>query len=157
MRPTTFFPAALALLVGCQDPAGLPKLVLGPGLTEVYASQWSGLQAPLHRVIRDEASWTALWDSIQSMTQPPLPRPQIDFTTQELLVAALGNRPNTGYLVHIDRLVDFGGTGTVFVTTYKAGPSCGTGQAITRSVHVVATAVTASALSFNDRSRTYGC
>ena len=147
MRPTSWCLGTLLLLSGCADATGLPNLVLGPGLSEVYASPWSGLRSPLLEAVSDEAKWTTLWDSIQSLRQPPPPRPPIDFTTQLLLVAALGERPTTGYSIHVDSLVSVGGTSTVFVTTYHARGSCATSPAFTQPVHVVAAPFTTNEIT----------
>ena len=158
MRPSTWFPSALLLLWGCDNPAGLPNLTLGPGLTEVYAHHTSGLRSPTRRVITDEASWEALWDSIQSPFHPPAPRPTVDCSAVRLIVAGMGDRPNGGYLIHIDRFLDLGdGSGAVFVTSYQAGSGCATAQMFTQSVHIVAAPLTPSMVSFREHHHTYDC
>jgi len=146
--------AALTLLLsGCADPVGLPDLRVGAGLTEVYSASWSNLPSPAHRVVRDEAAWTVLWDSLQAGGA----RPPLDFSVQELLVASLGTRPSGGYLIHVDSLLDTGTQRTAFVTTYRPGTGCAVATILTQPVDVVATPARDTPIAFVERARTYSC
>jgi PrcB C-terminal len=149
--------AALLLLSGCSDSAGIDNLWLGPGLREVYAAQVSGLVSQSRQVITDDASWAALWDSIQVVTSGGATLPPIDFATQEVIVASLGNKPTGGYLIHVDSLQDSGTSRTAFVTSLRPGPGCVVTTAFTQPVHVVETSATGTPIGFHEQSRTYDC
>ncbi len=145
--------ALILLLNACANPTGLSDLRVGAGLTEVYSAAMSNLPVPANRLVRDEATWTVLWDSLQAVeVQPP-----VDFTAEELLVARLGTRPSGGYLIHIDSLQDAGTQRTAFVTTYRPGSGCAVATVRTQPVHVVATPARDTPITFLERTRTYSC
>jgi|SRR5215213_1258748 len=56
----------------------------------------------LRVVVRDRETWEDVWKRINPAPDPP-PLPEIDFTREMLVVAAMGSRPTTGYRIIIDK------------------------------------------------------
>lgn len=56
----------------------------------------------LRLVVRDRDTWVQVWKHLN--TRPDaLPLPEIDFTREMLIVAAMGSRPSSGYRIVIDK------------------------------------------------------
>jgi hypothetical protein len=55
----------------------------------------------LRLVVRDRDTWVQVWNRISSGPNSP-PLPEIDFTREMLVVAAMGWKPSTGYRIIID-------------------------------------------------------
>ena len=143
------------LYAACDDPAGLPELRLGDGLTEIHRSLESALREPTHLVIGSQAEWEALWPSLRTGLAPWTP-PEVNFDESLVLVAGYGAVPTGGYLIHIDSLVTGGTARTAHVTRYHPR-RCVTTQSETQPVHVVAVPRAGAAIRFDDRERLYDC
>jgi hypothetical protein len=61
----------------------------------------SGVMDQLRLVVRDRDTWVQVWNRINSRPDSP-PLPEIDFTREMLVVAAMGWRPSSGYQIVID-------------------------------------------------------
>jgi hypothetical protein len=118
---------------------------------------WSGYQAPARLVIADEQAWAAAWATIHygNSEQPPLPA--IDFAASVLVLAAMGERPSTGYAVTIREVRASNGTLNVTVLERSPGSSCYTGAAITSPVHVVEVPRQGTTGNFTVNTETYRC
>src|SRR5712671_3246759 len=58
----------------------------------------SGITDPLRMVIRDRDAWREMWKRVHHGQFPELPSlPEIDFSREMIVVAALGGRPTSGY------------------------------------------------------------
>src|SRR5690242_5542560 len=51
-------------------------------------------------VVRDSASWAALWNELHTSSEVP-PLPAVDFTREMIVGVAMGMRPSTGYDVQL--------------------------------------------------------
>jgi hypothetical protein len=86
----------------------------------------SGLTDQERIVVRDSASWAALWPRIVG-THSPKPRvPRVDFTREMLLVASMGRRSSGGYVIAIDSVHTASDSLRVVVREQSPGPRCGT-------------------------------
>jgi hypothetical protein len=118
---------------------------------------WSGYQAPARLIIADEQAWAAAWATIHlgNSEQPPLPA--INFASSVLVLAAMGERPSTGYSVTILEVRASSGTLNVTVRERSPGSSCFTGAAMTSPVHVVEVPRQGTTGNFTVITETYGC
>ncbi|MFA1549218.1 protease complex subunit PrcB family protein [Actinomadura chokoriensis] len=99
--------------------------------------QSSGLEDPVHLVIRDQNSWTEIW-RLKATTTPIPPPPHVDWSTTMVILVALGARSAFNYDVEIDRITQRGGIFTVHAV--ETLPGCVTFDAFSHPVHAVTTA-----------------
>lgn len=94
----------------------------------------SGLTTAERIVVRDSASWVALWPRILG-THSPKPRaPAVDFAGEMLIVASMGRRATGGYVIAIDSVAVQNDTLHVLVREQRPGPRCGTTAALSAPV-----------------------
>lgn len=127
----------LALAAACsggsaRDPGGADVRY-----DSVYASEQSGVDAPLREVVRSAEEWSALWDRIMAGYSPVPPRPDIDFRRDMLIIVGLGTRPSGGYAVQIAGIALAGGALTVAVREVAPGAGCIATMALTAPITVV--------------------
>src|SRR5262249_55045159 len=60
----------------------------------------SGMEMQQHLVIRNAATWTAVWQQIRGYGETTA-APVVDFARQVVIVAALGAKPTGGYSINI--------------------------------------------------------
>jgi hypothetical protein len=143
-----FVPAVLAVLItggaaGCES--GGSRRGAEPPMTVVpldsslasYYRYSSGLPDSARLVVRTSAEWTTLWNRIVANHGPRPAVPDIDFSNEMLLVAAMGTRNTGGYSIEIEA-VDRGSSSiTASVRTRSPGKTCGTTAALTAPVAIV--------------------
>jgi hypothetical protein len=86
----------------------------------------SGLPDRERIVVRDSASWIALWRGIVGSHSPVPGAPHIDFRSEMLLVASSGTRASGGHVIVIDSVLADADTLRVIVREQAPGPRCGT-------------------------------
>jgi hypothetical protein len=107
--------ALLVLALGACQSSNSAKPQLPPAQAEVAEIEFttlasgtrSGLREPLTRVVRTWFGFSELWKQHAAGTD--LVPPGIDFTTEMVVVVALGERPSTGFSVSIERIVSDAG------------------------------------------------
>lgn len=140
-----------ALAAGCEELTGpeMPRQAVEVGMeTVLVATASSGYAAPERRVIGTEAEWAAAWAQIHANQSPVPARPQVDFASDVVILAAMGTRPSTGYAVNITEVRVHADTFWVRVTERSPGRTCFTGAAITSPVHAVRAPRQATAATF---------
>ena len=135
---------SIVLLVGCRDAASPPANLgaLGSRVsvdpTAVLAHEYySGLGNEALSVITDSAAWAAAWTQLYAGRQPQPPLPVVDFRTERVLLAALGQRSTGGYDIQIDSVVQFKLGIAAYIRMIAPGQTCGTTTALTQPVTVV--------------------
>jgi len=140
------FPSLLAtaLSLGCLDastpPLGAPAFgarVAAASPVPIAHAYSSGLGAPARLVIADSATWAAIWAQVYAGLQPRPSLPAVDFGTQRVLLAALGQRNSGAYDIRIDSVVRFTSASVAYLTTTAPGRNCVTTQALTQPVDLV--------------------
>jgi protease stability complex PrcB-like protein len=138
----------------------LTRLVItfGTNTTSIWgAGIWDGMRI----VIRDRATWENIWKRILSpdpyhdpyQAVPSLP--QIDFSKEMLIVAAMGRRPSGGYRILIDRARE---TRTSIEVEVQNISSCGTAPAImTAPIDIVRIPKTDLPVTFKEIEIRPGC
>lgn len=158
--------AVLALALGCNNsamPAGSSNL--GARLraleterpTSIVQTSYSGLSEAARIVVEDAAAWSVLWADLTSGIYPPPELPPVNFQTHRVVAAALGSRPNGGYAIRVDSLVEFEQGSLVFVTSQSPGNRCMVTLAITNPVDVVLVPISREPLTFHDQSIVQHC
>ena len=94
----------------------------------------SGIPEQERIVVRDSASWAALWPRIVGTHSPRPNPPAVDFTKEMLLVVSMGTRSSGGYVIAIDSMMVAGDSIRVVVREQSPGPRCGTTAALSAPV-----------------------
>ena len=96
----------------------------------------SGLTQPQRLLIRDQAAWQQAWAAIWRghSSQPAVP--EVDFSREMIVLAALGERPTGGYGIFIDAASARSGGIAVRIRSVSPGNACGVTQALTQPVDV---------------------
>ena len=140
----------LALLLACGGPAPYDPNALAAGefLHSLYFK-------PTQLVIRDQQTWNAEWPHLSGdLSAPPL----IDFTDTMVLIAALGERPSSGYQVTMDNIrIVQGGSLAVVVMETRPGEGCGLLQVTTTPAQLMLAPKTSSGVVFSAASQVRNC
>lgn len=97
----------------------------------------SGVARALETVVKDEASWSALWKEHASIFDPPPPQPQIDFAKEMVIAVFAGEQPTGGYTATIIAVEELEGGLKVHYTVEVPGPECVVEQLFTQPFHMV--------------------
>jgi hypothetical protein len=78
-------------------------------------------------VIKNRDEFTDFWKRLLAPVPPDkwVPLPEVDFSKEMVVVAAMGERPSSGYAVIIDGACKVDGQVEVFVSNLEGGVSCG--------------------------------
>jgi hypothetical protein len=147
-------------LAGCRSPTDTQAVQdLGPEQEHevILRAGYSGFNSSERLVVRNDSHWADVWQTAFALQTPVPPLPAIDFSTEMVLVAALGARPSGGYGIAIDELAPEGNGIAVLVTATSPGSTCFTTQAITQPVEIVRVHAVPGAVSFQERARTHQC
>jgi hypothetical protein len=117
---------AVLAMSACASPSS-PSTPLGltrfrPEPTSFLAI--SGYDQPLTLAIHDRDTWVRSWNDIHSRLSPAPALPEIDFTKEMVLVAAVGSRPSSGYEVVFTGATEASDVVTVDVESRIPGPTC---------------------------------
>lgn len=124
-------------------------------LTPVTESLSCGLRWPGRLVVRDTATWRWLWTQTQRCHMEPSDLPPIDFEREMVIVAALGQRPHTGFGIAIDSAVLRGDELRIVITRLRQACDCPfVGQAVTSPIAMQRTPALPglAGVTFEDRS-----
>ena len=107
---------AIPLRFGGERPVPLPWVNGFPSPT------------PFRLVIRNRNEFSEFWKGLVARVPPGQwapSLPEIDFAKEMIIVAAMGERPSSGYSIIIDGVCEVDGHVEVFVTSQEGGASCG--------------------------------
>lgn len=97
-------------------------------------AEYSGMVTPTRMVVRDAATWQAVWEQIFRNQTPRPPVPQVDFTREVVAVVALGERRTGGHGIFIDDATEVSTGVTINVRTVSPEQNCVVTQALTQPV-----------------------
>ena len=120
-------------------------------------ASFSGISAPERLVVRDAAAWDALWSRVVRDVGPAPAAPAVDFTRDEVIVAAMGARPSGGYAIAIAGVYEADGRRWVVVQSTSPGAGCGVTTALTAPLAAVRVARSALPTVFVERTGAPGC
>jgi hypothetical protein len=117
----------------------------------------SGFDKPARLVVRDAATWQAIWTQIfRGGSVPPLPA--IDFSSEMVVVTALGSHSSGGYGILIEGASEAGANGVaIAVRSISPGPTCGVTAAFTQPVDVARMPRRDGPVSFIERNEVNNC
>jgi hypothetical protein len=97
----------------------------------VATSQQSSWEEVLEVMVTTTEDWAAAWNHLHDGVSPPPPMPEVDFTTQRVMIVTAGSRPNGGFTLTHERTEVVGDTLVLDVTLGVPGASCMTTMALT--------------------------
>lgn len=96
----------------------------------------SGIEDERHVVVRDEATWEALWANHTRGEENATP-PAVDFEESTVVALFKGQSPNTCHAVHVIDLVEDGEDLIVNATYVTEGDEMACGMQVTYPFHIV--------------------
>ena len=151
MRAALIFPAAsvaLALSSACATPPpamssrAIPDGAMSvpirrdEGAVTIFQGN-SGMMDSARLVIRNAAEWRRTWTQLVGHVTPAPETPQVDFTKEMVIVAAMGMRPTAGNMIRIARVGRSSGVTYVEVESETPGMRCKSAQMMTAPADVV--------------------
>jgi len=138
-----------ALLSGCvpQDNGGCPVCPRGAGryptvlmlFDTIAHGAHSGVPAERRLVIRDAATWEALWAEHVAEEVPPPSVPPVDFTREMVIAFFWGQKPTSGYEVETTEIAWVEDRIVVRVQESSPRPEDMVLQVLTQPHHIVQT------------------
>lgn len=129
-----FAASLLSCLGSPTEPRGHELLAI----ETVLISQRSGIGTRRAELITDSGRWNAVWSEIHRDSSGLPPIPSVDFGSEMLILAALGQEPDSCWSIQIrsvratgERLLE------VLVVEGRSPPSCACATVIVNPVHVV--------------------
>jgi hypothetical protein len=132
---TCFEALAVALMTGSCSPSSPTQTVL-LALTPVGYSAFSGYSQPTTLVIRDRGAWQAAWSQMNGYLTPAPPTPEIDFSSDMVILVASGSHNSSGYDVMLTSALKADDLVTVRALERSPAPNCGSLTVITSPVDV---------------------
>ena len=118
----------------------------------------SGYEEPARLVIRDGASWQAAWAQTHANMSPVPPLPAVDFSTDMIVLVAMGWRPSGGYQILVEGASELGADGAVVaVSSTSPGVRCFVTAALTEPVDIVRMPRRDGEIRFTERSGVTNC
>lgn len=109
-------------------------------------------------MIRDATAWRAAWAELWAHVAPEPPLPTVDFARERVVLAALGERPTSGYQILMDsaRTTADGGV-VVHVRTISPGARCGVFHVLTQPVERARLPRVSGPITFRDQAVVVDC
>ena len=123
------------LLTGCLSPS---RAAEGLPVRSLARAAFSGIQDPKQEVIKDKAVWEETWARHVSKAKGAPPRPDVDFTKEMVIMAAMGRKNSGGYSIQVTSVKPVGDKLQVNITQIAPPPGAMTIQALTSPIQFVA-------------------
>ncbi len=149
---------SLLPLTACSnaEPLSLTLRNQAPDLQSVHATLYSNVRESRRLLIRDAETWAMVWTEMISIGDPRTP-PFIDFTTEDVIVAAMGERRAGGYSIAITGVAPGEAVTQVMVASTVPGPTCDGAEIITAPLAAVRIRKVEGSLAFDERSIVLAC
>lgn len=117
----------------------------------------SGYDQPVTLVIHDRDTWVRTWNDIHRRLSPVPALPEVDFTKEMALVAAIGSRPSSGFEVVFTGATEAGDVVTIDVESRSPGPGCVTLTVVTTPVDLARIPRRNGAIVFRSTPKVVNC
>lgn len=145
------------IVSACAQPTG-PDSVQGEIPVQPIVSEfYSGFDESERRVIRDAFTWAVVWARIYENRSSKPPLPAIDFSKEQVIVAALGARPSSGFSIRITGASGSGNAINVRFESQSPGPGCGGLTVITHPVTAAKMPRTVGSIVFEETKLVRNC
>ena len=140
-----------------QPTESLPLSVTRLGRADSSLTYSSGFTTSQRLVVRDATTWGNTWAAIWGRVSTPPPLPEIDFTREMVIVAALGQRNTGGYSIFVAEAAEENGTVRVRIRSVSPGPRCGVTLALTEPVDAARVARRDGVVTFEETAEVQQC
>ena len=148
---------ASLVLAGCGRGAPLASSPLPVERIDVAGRQYTTQTSALRVVVRDQATWKALWAQTFRNVQPAPPLPFVNFEDEMIVMAALGEQPSGGYDIRVDEAF-MDGVGTrVGLTISTPGRDCAVATVMTQPVDFARVPLRTGPLRFVEKRTAGDC
>jgi hypothetical protein len=156
MRPALL--SLLLLLPACSksEPLAIPFHETAPIVQPLYATLYSNIQEPRRLLIRDAETWSIVWAEMVNSGDPRVP-PYVDFSKEDVLVAAMGERRAAGYSIAITEVVQTANGARAVITSTVPGAMCESAEIMTAPLDAIRISKVNGAVTFDEQSVTRGC
>ncbi len=154
--------AAMAGAAACDAPGGPSAPIQPLAITRLRSERFSltyasGLSTQQRLVVGDSGTWQQVWASIWRRLSPEPPLPQVDFGSEIVVVAAMGERLTGGFTILIDSASETTVGMSIRIRSISPGAGCATTQALTQPVDVARVPRRGGAVAFDERTETQEC
>jgi hypothetical protein len=128
----------LALSAACSkaEPFANELESNAPDLQPIHATQYSNIRDFRRIVIRDAETWAALWAEMVNVGDPKTP-PHVDFSREDVVVAAMGEKREAGYSIAIVAVAYGSDAARIAVSSSVPGPMCNSAEVISAPLNAV--------------------
>lgn len=134
------------------DPTSTPPTPQPVQLRTLGGGPQAGVEGADRRVVTDETEWRDLWAQLHARQSEAPPAPEVDFGSEQVLVALLGQRPDGCYAVRMSNATLEGDVLRVVVTEHTPPPGMACAAVVTHPWHAVA-APLAGDVRFEERQQ----
>ena len=117
----------------------------------------SGYAASERTVIQSATEWPSIWSKIHSGQSPEPALVTPDFSNEDAVIAAMGEKNSGGYTITIDSVTRHERGSIVYVTERSPSAGCVTPAVITYPVHAVRAPRSSGPYQWRERSETVNC
>lgn len=119
---------------------------------------YSGFNTSARTIVGDRLTWRAVWDALYRRQSEIPPLPEVDFSKEEILVAALGERGSGGFSIVFQGASgnDSGGVDVV-VKSGSPGNGCAALTVLTQPVDIARIPKVNGAVHFVERASVSNC
>lgn len=150
---TVLVVASACSKTGVSPTEARPQAVTSP----LFSTLYSNIQQPMRAVIHDEDAWSVLWGQMVAAGLAPATPPQVDFTKNDVVVAAMGERRAAGYEIAITGIERVAGGLRVDVASKSPSPLCDRAEVITTPLHAVVIPKTSEPIRFAETNVVLAC
>jgi PrcB C-terminal len=118
---------------------------------------YSGMMDSVRLAVRDAGQWQQVWSAIEHGSSPGTAAPQVDFTREMVLVAALGTRNSGGFSIYVDSAYQRSDHVEVVIRKVSPGKQCGVTGALTQPVDLARIPASTQPVRFRERSLVHDC
>ncbi len=118
---------------------------------------FSGYPEATTRVVRDRDAWQSAWNEIHRNLMPVPPLPDVDFSAEMIVLAAMGTRPSSGYDIVLTGASETNAVVTVEAEARSPGPKCVTLTVLTSPLDVARIPKRPASVVFHTTSITVLC
>ena len=117
----------------------------------------SGLMESERRLIQSVEAWEEAWAQVSGLVQPTPAVPEVNFSTHQVVLVAMGERPSGGHAIGVAAIEQRQDTLFVSVVETSPGPDCMTTAAMTQPVMAVSMPAVDAPVVFVDQRVTQSC
>lgn len=150
----------LSLLAGCSDSSTAilsESLPLEANVSPLFSTQYSNIREPRRMIISDEETWARLWAEMLPSASGPATPPFVDFRTENVVVAAMGERRGAGFAIQIVDVERAHAALRIGVTSTLPTASCSGSDVISTPLDAVRIPKSAANVQFTERSIVLTC